>query len=79
MKAVRESVAAFSQVQRDKAEALVLAGKFEPLDRDGLYKVKGSDGVTVYRCSALGCPCQSRGPCYHMAVAAMADAYRKAA
>lgn len=73
---LESAIAGYSREQRPKAKALVIAGGIKPADRDGMYLAKSSDKVTTYHCSALGCPCRSPGPCYHMAAAALFDAYR---
>ena len=78
--ALRLALVPYSPAQRAKAEELIISKRIKPArDRDGMYLATASDKVTKYWCSALSCPCRSPGPCYHMAGAAIFDAYRAVA
>jgi Family of unknown function (DUF6011) len=72
-RALQVAVAPYSARQRQ--DAVVLAGRITPAERPGLWLVPSSDGVSTYRATAGGCPCQSRGPCRHMAAVALRETF----
>ena len=73
--ALRIVTAPYSRQQKDDALALIAADGLKPSGKPGMWRADSSDGVTVYRCSALFCPCPSRKPCRHMCAVAMRETY----
>jgi hypothetical protein len=69
--ALRSAVAPFSAKQI--TDAIALAGRLNRANRPGIWLAPSSDGVTVYRCSALWCPCRSQGPCKHQCAVIMRE------
>lgn len=72
---LRIATAPYSGRQIEAATSLIAAGKLRRSGKDGMWAAGSSDGVTVYRCCALYCPCMAKGPCKHMAAVAMVEAY----
>lgn len=70
-RALRMAVAPFSARQVEDATAL--AGRLAPASRPGTWLALSSDGVTVYRCSALWCPCPAQRPCKHQCAVIMRE------
>lgn len=76
---LRIATAPYSGRQKDDANALIAAGKLQPLSRPGLWQATGSDDVTEYITTALSCTCPSRVPCKHMCAVTMREAYEAVA
>jgi hypothetical protein len=79
-RALRSAVAPFSAKQ--VTDATALAGRLTPASRPGIWLAPSSDGVTVYRLSALWCPCKAQGPCRHQCAVIMrelAESWQEAA